>query len=505
MRLAGGVGLMSITLRNFDGMTDAQVEGTLDPTLPLVILLHGLSGKSLDMTAPLVARPGIAFIRAGLPVLYTDRGIHWSPPPLPAGGFFLDPPALSVTSWQQALNAAGFSTVTYSMAGPLIADDAMQLAALAKGPLMAHPQLSGLRIAIVAHSRGGLVARAFLRAATADPMLAPLLARMTSLVCLHSPHLGSGVASLGAGIDALLARIQGALTTATGSAPGFLAMLRGMVLNPSTAELVIGSPTALVAPSEPVPGVSYHTFGGSSTAFARLWANVFTPDSYVPWPLPFVPFPLFHWGSTPALAGIPLDAASFIPLAGLLAPIPEVATLTTALATLVATTPELAPGVGDVLVTDARARLPFSISHTTNALNHAEALWDPTLQAQVVAILSLLRTGGSALTPSRQAIARISPFPTRSTPTAYTVTAKDQVTGVPITSGTVTVRDTGGVALQGNIGVPFTFAFRGKRIHAGHATGRDRTRDGDPVEMVFPTVDAELPAPYGRVPVDTGH
>jgi hypothetical protein len=79
---------MSIPLPKFDGSTDAQVDGTLDPTVPLVILLHGLGGTSLDMTAPLLSWPGIAFIRTGLPVLYTDRGFHLTPPPLPAGGSF---------------------------------------------------------------------------------------------------------------------------------------------------------------------------------------------------------------------------------------------------------------------------------------------------------------------------------------------------------------------------------------------------------------------------------
>jgi hypothetical protein len=154
-----------------------------------------------------------------------------------------------------------------------------------------------------------------------------------------------------------------------------------------------------------------------------------------------------------------------------------------------------------VLVADARARLPFSASHTTNPLNHAEALWDPTLQAQVVAILSLLRTTATTVTPRLQAIARISPYPTRVTPTAHTVTAKDQVTGVPITSGTVTVHDTfGRIALQGTIGVPFTFAFRGQPAHGG--AGPLGHSD---FEVLFPTVDAELPDPYGKVPVDTGH
>ena len=48
--------------------------------------------------------------------------------------------------------------------------------------------------------------------------------------------------------------------------------------------------------------------------------------------------------------------------------------------------PELAEGIGDGLVSDARARLPFA-SHTTLPLNHAEALWDMDLQERVLALL----------------------------------------------------------------------------------------------------------------------
>lgn len=48
--------------------------------------------------------------------------------------------------------------------------------------------------------------------------------------------------------------------------------------------------------------------------------------------------------------------------------------------------PELTHGIGDLLVTDVAARLPFA-PHVTNSLNHAEALWDQTLQQQVISIL----------------------------------------------------------------------------------------------------------------------
>jgi hypothetical protein len=146
-------------------------------------------------------------------------------------------------------------------------------------------------------------------------------------------------------------------------------------------------------------------------------------------------------------------------------------------------------------VTDARARLPFSASHTTNPLNHAEALWDRTLQAQVISILSRLR----APTVSGQALTRITPYPVKQSPAQHTVTASDAITGAPITTGSVTVRDTfGGVALQAALATPFTFAFRGRRTIVIDAQGNRSA------ETVFPTVAANLPIPYGTVGVDTG-
>jgi hypothetical protein len=63
----------------------------------------------------------------------------------------------------------------------------------------------------------------------------------------------------------------------------------------------------------------------------------------------------------------------------------------------------------------------------------------------------------------------------------------------------VTVRDTfGGIALQTALATPFTITFRGRRIIEIEPDGhRDQ-------ETVFPTVEANLPVPYGSVEVDTG-
>ena len=459
------------------------------------MLLHGFGGTAQDMTDPLTARGRIAFDRTATFPPYEDAGWQLVPPFIPVSGFFLDPPATSLTSWRRALLDAGFSTISYTQSGATIAPNVAQLTALAKGPLSTDSTLRCMRIAFVAHSRGGVIARSFLVAAAADPALARFLARVTSLVTLHSPHQGCGHANTAGAVAALVARVVTAMAVMGIPPPGPLTMLGAFVSDPALAELAVGSPTlAGIAAGEPVPGIAYHTFGGTSTVFSRLWAKVFTPDSTLPLPFFPSPIPLFHHGTTPVSIGAPLDAASFAPLiVGV--PVPVVTELAIAVSLLAAATPELATGSGDLLVADSRAHLPFSATRGTNPLNHAEALWSPALQAQVVGILARLRTPGV----SGQARARISPFPASLNPATHTVTASDAVSGVPLTAGTVTVTGTfDEVVLTAPLGAPFTAGFRGRRTTTIGP-------DGDPeIDVVFPTVSVSLPAPYGEVAVDLG-
>jgi len=489
----------TVTLTDGTSVTIDCTASAPDPSLPIVVLLHGMGGTSLDMTAPAAAYPGLSFNRRATFPLYKDEGIQFVPPLLPAARFYLDPPAGPLTSWNAALKAAGFTTITYTQNGPLITNDVTQLTLLVSQVLttgtFAGVALSGFRVAFVAHSRGGLVARSFLTGAAAG-----FLARFTSLLTLHSPNTGSGVATIAATVAGLLGTAATAFTGAgLPAAAAFATTLSGLALNPSRAELIPGNPTlAAIAAAEPVAGVTYHTFGGISTDFARLWADIYTPDSTIPWFIPFVPFPLFHWGSTPVVVGVPLNIASFVP-AVLVAPPPLVTTLMTVATALAAAAPDIAPGFGDLLVADARARLPFSTSHTTNFLNHLEALSDPTLQAQVVAILLRLRTPVSTGT----ARVTLSPFPARpNVSTLYTVTAVDSVTGVAIPPNSVEVVDSGHVVANPSGGT-FSYRFTSHQVTHCKIDPRTHERDCERVD-VWPTVFVQLPGAYGRVRVNTG-
>lgn len=485
-----------------DGFTTVTINGdnggALDPSLPLVVLLHGMGATASDMTAPLTARSGVAFNRAVSYPPYRDEGIRPSPPPLPVARFYTDPPLTTVTSWSAALNAAGFATASYTQNGGTIGVSAAQLATFASGPLSTDSRLSGVRIAFLGHSRGGVIARSFLVGAAANPALTTFLGRVTALITLHSPHAGSGLASTAVAVDGLAARLQGLIAFMGLPPSGLLAMLRTFTASPNLPELIPGNAVlTTIAAGEPVPGIAYHTFGGTSTRAIRVIGDLYTPDSTFPWFIPFVPIPLFHWGSTPIQIGAPLDAASFAPAALLIPPTPVLTDLLAVLGYLSATTPELTHGLGDILVTNASAHLPFSATRTTNPLNHAEALWDMTLQSQVIAILSRLRTTPVA---SGRATTQISPYPASIAPAPHTVTASDALTRA-LLSGTVVVRDTNGATvLRVPTGPPgFTYGFASRRFRV-----IDPDTHRPTWETVWPSVQVELPPPYGVVDVDIG-
>jgi hypothetical protein len=129
-----------------------------------------------------------------------------------------------------------------------------------------------------------------------------------------------------------------------------------------------------------------------------------------------------------------LNSPSFLPTEFLVGPTPGITEIIATLGALEALGPELGPGFGDTLVADSRARLPFA-THTTNPLNHLEALYDPTLQRQVIAILSGLRI------PLPNLHVSIFPSPQLGVPHAYTVTVTNAATMAPVPMASLTLHN----------------------------------------------------------------
>ena len=303
--------------------TVVQLHGPLEPDVPLVILLHGFAGDLASLTS------------AGT----------------------------ATSSWRDALLSAGCSTLSYRQAAPLgsLAPNVDQLLRIASGPLSTDRRLRRPPLTIVAHSRGGLLARLFVDRAAQTPALRGVLDRLERVVTLHAPHQGSDLAGLTVRMDVAARRLH-ALVRSLGLRPGVLAALCAMAASEAVAELAPGSPLLRELDRRTPPaGIEWHTFGGTSADLGRIR----------------------HLLGVPSEPGARPGPARLVRTRGL-------AELLGVLDRLALLAPALREGEGDLVVADASARLPFAVGHGVNPLTHIEALWDAALQAQV---LELLPTG----------------------------------------------------------------------------------------------------------------
>lgn len=270
-------------------------------------------------------------------------------------------------SWFQFLAGQGYTVATWTQDGITVAD-AMQSTRAAFDSLLAQTAARSPRtpppVALVGHGRGGLLIRQLLKEKGS-------MGRVKWVITLHSPHTGTEVARVPQKTASEVSDVVACCTPAfiTGPAKQRLTQLAIESIRPLTQPLIADESREL-APDSPLyrnlvqgekklEDVTYYTFGGTNPRVSRLYAWLFDVGSAEP-QYTDANEQYFVWWVKPV----------------------EVAGVSPLLETIRDFAPEVSPGTGDGLVSDARSKLPWSI-HATTGLNHAEVLWNVPLMQRV--------------------------------------------------------------------------------------------------------------------------
>lgn len=348
---------------------------------PAVLLFHGLHQGEWNWTAP---------------ASHDQMAYNYNQPPKaikatkesPGVGVFkigksdkIPAAEVNANNYVDLLKQQGFTVATWTQQGPTI-EKAYKSAVDAynhfRDDTAALNPASPPPIALIAHSRGGLVIRRLLKEHEKD------MGRVRWVITLHSPHHGSEMARAASQIVAEVTDLAGPLPLPQKTKE----QLRDLVVEAArpltkfvtehtsagggdeSRELMPGGPLfrSLEKGEKQLPNVKYYTFGGTNARYYRLYTWVFTAESAVPQFRGVDKY--FKWEAKP------VEIAGMSPMLDKLRDIVH----------------EIKPGKGDGLVTDVSAHLPKAIFpnaiHATNNLNHAEVLWDRGVQEKVLKILS---------------------------------------------------------------------------------------------------------------------
>ena len=350
-----------------------------DPAKPAVLLFHGLHRTGRCWTAPSQDGEGVYHFDYKNEPKTLDLGDKSYPG---VGVYKIGANTQKVEvdpdNWFDFLAGRGFTVATFTQPGLDFADavpTAVEALAQFERATRSLKPDAPPPIALVCHSRGGLVGRAVLRQHWS------MNGRVKWFVTLASPHTGSELARAPSAIEQEIRRsVDEALNAAT-NLPVEVPL---PVLRNSVQDVVVGLMKPLLwmanreltaedkelSPDGPVlrslqegerklDGVEYYTFGGTNPNYFRVCVYLFTEASAQ------LNAGRFKWEARPieigAVSPMFQDVRDFCP--------------------------EITPGRGDGLVADARSKLPWS-KHETVALNHAEFLWDPPLQRRVARLLA---------------------------------------------------------------------------------------------------------------------
>ena len=350
-----------------------------DPAKPAILLFHGLHQGEWSWTKPSLHDQYIYDYKQHPKVRHETKES-------PGVGIFkigksekLATTSVDALNWVDFLANQGHTVATWTQDGPQF-ERAYQSAKSAYAKFL--QETAGQKssapppVALVAHSRGGLVIRRLLKDPETD------VRRVRWVITIHSPHHGSEMVRAPSQLFAEITDLLGPVPlpkklknelhalAVEAARPLTKFVTENTKSGDESRELMPDGPLlrSLEAGEKELPGVKYYTFGGTNPRYYRLYTWMFTPGSATPQFRGADKY--FKWEIRP------VEIEQFSPMFDKLRDFVH----------------EIKPGYGDGLVTAERARLPKKIFpnavHETTKLNHAEVLWDLDLQRRVIGILS---------------------------------------------------------------------------------------------------------------------
>ncbi|MBI5409606.1 MAG: alpha/beta fold hydrolase [Nitrospirae bacterium] len=315
---------------------------------PVVIFIHGLGIDKDIWLNPLNTKIFAKNVPIKIFAAKLPRPLIPPCPPLKKGGYLNGKLTIGdipekVDSLWTALKDRGFNLVCWSQRRPVGPMDAA-VEELKKIMEIVRESFPGKPVALIGHSRGGLIARKFMEAKPPE---------VTALITISTPHSGSSLALLGKYLKPLSPPLKVILPKdAHGTLSGVLKRFSELIEGNATRELLPGSDFFKSLKDVPADGVKYMSFGGTKTKLLTVYTWKRRHDE-MPYPTP--------------LLTIPDSLLKILPSSKL----PD----------------ELKTGKGDFLVSAKSSELPWASNHYNVSANHITILWNKKVIGNTVKIL----------------------------------------------------------------------------------------------------------------------
>lgn len=309
---------------------------------PVVIFIHGLAVDKDIWLNPLETK----VLARSIPLKYLSATPPRSSSGKRVGVITVGQMPQQVDSLWSVLEGKGYNLLCWSQRRPVgpIAVAVEELGAVMDEVRTMFP---GAPVALIGHSRGGLVARKFME--TPCP-------GVKALITLSSPHHGSSLSLAGKYLLPLHKPVKHLLPEEThGTISRILRRINDLIEGDALRELMPDSVFFSQLKDIPAEGVQYLSFGGRKTSLITL----------------------YRWEKRDVklhprrLLTIPDSLMKFIPASR----IPD----------------EMQPGKGDIMVTAKSSVLPWASRHINVSANHFTILWNRTVIRETRKVLEKLQ------------------------------------------------------------------------------------------------------------------